>query len=430
MGSENSRLGFHFRLADRHYSSSDLTNWLQVLDQLGAKWVTLQASLSEEPVPSQFIENLKQSGLNIIIHIPSKVQELNQDIVTSHLKAYAGMGIEYVTVFDRPNLRENWGTPDWSRSNLIERFIDHLFPILKLQASFGLNPVFPPLEPGGDYWDTVFLEASLESLYRRDQDHVLRKMTLGLYSWTHGKPLDWGKGGPDQWPDTRPYHTPAGSQDQLGFRIFEWYASIAESVTGNVLPILVIAGGETPQPERRRTPSNDGIDINLSIAQSFLETDIPRYVLNFSFYPLTPEDDKTTSAWYLSPDLPSASAKSLTRMQTVVEKKPTGSAEKVIDHYVLFSEKVANTREWVEVGPYALSARPAIGFSVDEAQRARKVTLVGDEKSIPEWVEQELIAAGCEVHRIYGRKITERLFDSSVQSSTDILVGVENVHNN
>ncbi len=67
--------------------------------------------------------------------------------------------------------------------------------MLRTQISAGLQPIFPPLEPGGDYWDTAFLEAALASLKRRAPD-LINQIVLALYAWTYDQPLDWGAGGP------------------------------------------------------------------------------------------------------------------------------------------------------------------------------------------------------------------------------------------
>ena len=66
-----------------------------------------------------------------------------------------------MVLFDRPNLRANWPAAAWAQSNLVERFLDVFQPLALAAVQAGLIPVFPPLEPGGDYWDTAFLRSCL-----------------------------------------------------------------------------------------------------------------------------------------------------------------------------------------------------------------------------------------------------------------------------
>ena len=74
-------------------------------------------------------------------------------------------------------------------------------------------------------------------------------LALSAYAWTHGRSLDWGAGGPERWPSARPYLTPAGSQDQRGFRIFDWYRAVTQATIGADLPMLLARKRFAGQPD-------------------------------------------------------------------------------------------------------------------------------------------------------------------------------------
>ena len=64
-------------------------------------------------------------------------------------------------------MQDGWTSESWAQSGLTERFLDSLLPIAEAAVAVGLAPLFPPLEPGGDYWDTTFLRGALDGIKRR-----------------------------------------------------------------------------------------------------------------------------------------------------------------------------------------------------------------------------------------------------------------------
>jgi hypothetical protein len=76
----------------------------------------------------------------------------------------------------------------------------------------------------------------------------------------------------------------------------------------------------------------------------------------------------------------------------------------VIDHYVLFGSKDApgTQTNFVLAQDYILRDELACGFSVEEALRARQVTIMGDVQAVSEEEEASLIEAGVQVRRISG----------------------------
>ena len=156
MSSPLSRLGFHYFPDDSHYTGRDLEQWLPVLLKLAARWLVLSAS-PKRSIPEPFVRGIVEAGIRPVVWIKSGMSDTSPRELAPLLTSYSAWGVQEVVVFDRPNQRTSWTTTDWSRPDLVERFVDRMLPILQLEKSVGLNPVFPPLEPGGDYWDTAFL---------------------------------------------------------------------------------------------------------------------------------------------------------------------------------------------------------------------------------------------------------------------------------
>ena len=238
-----SRIGFHYFYDTYHYRQSDINRWLPVLQTMGASWLTLIAP-QERAIPENFITGLLQNGINPILHhhlqldnppTPNDLQPLYQ--------AYARWGVRYISLFDRPNRRIAWPTGAWAQPDLVDRFLDIYLPLAETAQQAGLIPVFPPLEPGGDFWDTSFIRLAAQSLRRRYTHYLSLPWVFGCYAWAGNRSLDWGAGGPERWPGAKPYGNPVGEQDQCGFRIYEWYLSLAQAELRQPCNIILIGAG-------------------------------------------------------------------------------------------------------------------------------------------------------------------------------------------
>lgn len=239
----NTRLGLHYYPDTLHFRESDLKTWLPQLKTMGITWLTLTAP-GDRAIPEPFLSGLIQAGIEPVLHFPLPlVYPALNETLRLLLHAYASWGVHYVVFFDRPNSRAAWQAGAWAQAELVERFLDLYLPLAETALSAGLIPVFPPLEPGGDYWDTAFLRAALQGLQRRGHTRLLRSLVLGAYAGVESRPLDWGAGGPERWPGTRPYFTPTGQQDQRGFYIFDWYLTLSQAVLGDPRPVLLFGAG-------------------------------------------------------------------------------------------------------------------------------------------------------------------------------------------
>jgi hypothetical protein len=426
------RIGFHYYQDSLHYSAKDLELWLPELNALGASWLILQSSI-DRAVPEFFISALVKAGIEPIIQFnlsldnppaPAELQTL--------LEAYSHWGVHGVLLFDRPNLRTAWQSSIWAQKDLVERFLDIYLPYANLCLQSGLWPIFPALEPGGSYWDTAFLRNALESLQRRKQNNILQNLVLSAYSWTGDHSLNWGSGGPQRWSKSRPYYTPTSEQDQRGFHIFDWYASISRQVLGRAAPILLLNAGCTSDPFKKtpiafdpekhanislliaRLMSNDSVFENNEL-NSQLDP-VPDYVLAANFWLLNaqPEDRFASQAWYGSEGqtLPAVDLfknwvknPEKYKQESPVQAKNTPRPEGYnIRHYLLLPTDQNGIFDWHldVIRPFVKKYMPTVGFSIEEASMADRVTVIDNPRVFPEEMLEYLSLSGCIVDRISG----------------------------
>jgi hypothetical protein len=75
-----------------------------------------------------------------------------------------------------------------------------------------------------------------------------------------------------------------------------------------------------------------------------------------------------------------------------------------IAHYLLLPSIEAGITEWYldAIRPFIKKYRPTVGFCIEEAAFAQRVTVVGGEHIFPEESLEKLLDAGCQVERIGG----------------------------
>jgi hypothetical protein len=403
------RLGVHYFPDSLHYRPADLKAWLPQLRALGAAWITLLAP-PEQAIPQEFLAGLLEAGIQPVLHFPFSEQSApSPGRLANLLDAYAGWGVRYACLFDRPNQRQAWPTPAWAQADLVERFLDGYLPYLEILQQTGLTPVFPPLAPGGDYWDTAFLRSALEALQRRVGEAALQDLVLGAYAWIGDHPLSWGAGGPERWPGARPYHTPPGEQDQRGFRIFEWYQAISEAALGWRLPVILLRAGCRPQPPESARQSKTLLELARLVAgraetNSSSPLALPETLLAVNFWLLAAAPgSRQAAAWY-RPDgslHPAAAEIRELRQNEVLKKAWPGQPGRPIAHYVLLPPPAAGDGLPPELLGLLLARLPATwGFSLSEAASAGRVTVLGGVSYYPESDLQALRRQGCRVVRI------------------------------
>lgn len=426
----NTRFGLHYFQDTDHYRESDLQAWLPELKALGTSWLTL-VTPHTHAIPEHFIRGLVNSGIEPILHFDltlAKQPQIND--LSLLFSSYASWGCHYAILYDKPNSRIVWPVHSWAQIDLIERFLDFLLPAADSALQNGLTPVLPPLEPGGDYWDTAFLRLTLQAIQRRGHNDLLEKIAISAYALPGDRPLNWGRGGPENWPSTRPYYTPQGEENQLGFRIFDWYQAVIQAVLGNSRPIILLKSGSLPTlqgitkeedtQEVHHTLRNLAIVRRLTGDQIELIPEdpldpIPATVISCNFWLLAtnPNDPNINQAWYKTDgsSLPIVGAVkqwvSEMRKSTLGNNKSVGSqmagiSNHPITHYLLLPAFDWGIADWHldVIRPFIKKHRPTIGFSLKEAALARRVTVIGSRQQFPESTLDELRSAGCVVQQI------------------------------
>ncbi len=423
------RIGYHYFPDTLHFRELDLQTWLPHLKALGASWLVLQAD-DRIAVPEPFLHGLVEAGIQPVLRMNLPLDApLDAASLELLFNAYARWGVRYIVLFDRPNSRASWPASGWTQQGLVDRFLDRLLPPAMQALQAGLLPVFPPLEPGGNFWDTAFLRLALESLERRKQNQFLDHLTLSAYAWTHNKPLDWGSGGPERWPETRPYFTPAESQDQRGFRINEWYQAICQAVLQKAAPVILFQAGLPGLPSTK-------IDA--------VETTLYTEIANLCVGTITAEDEQNSALlepiadsviacnfWLLcaasgSPDQNHALFAAdgtprpagvvlrewvqknnyVTRSTNVNENSfPTGKlSAHPLRHYLLLPDypEGLSDWDWNVIRGFVKKHQPTVGFNMAEAALAEQVTLIGGDQIFQEDDLDQLRRAGCRVEWIRG----------------------------
>jgi hypothetical protein len=451
---KNNRLGFHYFPDSLHYRECDLNTWLPALKSLGASWLSLVAPL-DRAIPEPFLAGLLEAGIEPILHFPlADHLPTRSGSLELLFSAYAGWGVHYAVLFDRPNKRSSWPVNAWAQTELVERFLDIFIPPAENCLQAGLTPVFPPLEPGGDYWDTAFLRASLQGMLRRGRSGLLSSLVLSAYASVDERPLNWGAGGPERWPGARPYFTPQAQQDQRGFYIFDWYLAITQAVLGEARPLLLFGSGCRFSEDQLPGSPEDAVELharaNLALMRLLASSPesvppdpsaepfrldhqlepVPQPVLACNFWLLSaaPDSAQSAQAWFQ----PDGSPKPVTeRLQNWIAKEQPGEkmkaagpdqpeiqaelqkivtgldrppANRPISHYLLLPTYEWGIADWhlEAIRPFVKKYRPTVGYSLEEAAKAARVTVIGGEQSFPAESLEKLSEAGCLVESISG----------------------------
>jgi len=425
---DRTRLGFYYFPDAQHYREKDLAEWLPNLVSLGARWITLVAPFNRA-IPESFLHGLMDAKIQPVLHFRGGIDPIDPQSIHLLLETYANWGIQHVAFFDRPNLRTSWTASNWTQHNLVERFLDIFLPLVDTARQIGLTPVFPPLEPGGDYWDTAFLRTALQGILRRGYKDLVEKMVLGAYAWPSNRSLNWGAGGPDKWPMAEPYSPDPSKEDQCGFRIFDWYLALSQAVLGKIPEIFLLGAGshigDAIDPASPAIDENRHTQVNLAIAQAVSCNSpallppgmdpIPPSVLACNFWLLAAEPGsvEASQAWFQpgGKKLPIVdSLKYWIHNRYVSMHKPDPLETffpypgKPIRHYLLLPSLPWGVTAWHldVIQPFVQKYQPTIGFSIQEAAQADRVTIIGPAQSYPDATVENLVNAGCSLQLIDG----------------------------
>lgn len=296
-------IGFHWFPDYRHYEQRYFDVFVPELKAMGASWlVVLSDGLA--PVPDWFLRGLLERNIEPIIRIYTQfVSFIDQAGLRRVCQGYAALGVHYVHVFNEPNLKCEWA--EWNPEGLPDRFMNFLIPCLETMYGVdGIIPVFTPLSPGGDYWDTSFLKTALAILNQRGKKYLYDKMAVGIHNYAFNKPLTWGKGGGARWTCARPYQRVPGCEDHTGFYQFDWYDEIIRQRTGRRLPLISCENGvRLGDADDPRSPAiNEALHAERStgMCEQVMKGEVPYYLFNNAFWLLAAQDDSpfVRHRWY------------------------------------------------------------------------------------------------------------------------------------
>ena len=296
-------IGFHWFPDRYHYERRYFDTFVPELKAMGASWlVVLSDGLN--PVPEWFLRGLIEQDIEPVIRVYTQfVAFIDQSGLRQVCKHYASLGVHYVHVFNEPNLKMEWA--QWNADRLPVRFMDYLIPCLETMYSVeGIIPVFTPLSPAGDYWDTSFLKEALAVINQRGKKYLYDKMAVGIHNYAFNKPLNYGKGGSTRWTCSRPYQRPPGCEDQTGFYLFEWYDEIIRQRTGRRLPLIGCENGvRLGDADDPRSPAiNEALhaERHAAMCQMTMTGELPYYFFNNAFWLLAAEEDNpfVRHSWY------------------------------------------------------------------------------------------------------------------------------------
>lgn len=407
------KIGFHYFQDLTHYQSKDLVLWEPELRSLQAGWLVLKASPTHA-IPEEFIQGLLNADIQPIIHFDFPVNsDYRPEDLRILLSSYAKWDVKYVVFFDKPNMKSAWLNDSWSQGDLVERFMDRYLPFVRLAEQNGLIPVFPPLQPGGDYWDLSFLKKVLDLAKQRRSLDFVNNFHIAVSSQTFNHPLSWGAGGKRNWKVPRPYSkTDIGEEDHIGFNTWQWYADLIHGLLDTDPKMFLFYFGSSDIRSSILDPKvsfEELIDFALSPSEDAGRVaDQKNNILGCLFWILSSNEvkpDGTTAFFDLNgqvknPSIPAYKEKlEHTRKQNLEYVVSDKLAEWIypIDHYLLLPSYdwgiPENTLD--RIRPIIRDSRPTIGFSLIEATNARKVTVWNENGAFNTHDIDILREAGC-----------------------------------
>ena len=396
------QIGFSYFTSPNCLINKHLNTWLTCLRDIGASQVIFKAGF-DKAIPEDAFLSARENGLQTIVHFNSELPlARNFNEIAFLMDIYARWGVKAVIFGDKPNSQMAWPSAGWHYENLIDHFLDRFIPLANHAVRVGLTPVFPPLQPGGDYWDTAFIELVLTGLKRRKLSTILDNLILSSYGYTFNKDLSWGMGGPERWSISKPYLTPEGQEDQLGFNNYEWIQTQAARVVGRPVPILILDAGSKGSTDDT-APSADSVEtIELILLacrgkgrgkeQSFslISQNNPAiYACTFSLDTIEQALDGQ-----LSVDI----IKQIFGEKNTEEEITQAKGKQIVfSHYLLLPAHKSGVSDVVlsKVRPFIKKLQPTVGFSLKEAAFARKVSVFPDPVIFTDEQLNTLRLAGC-----------------------------------
>ena len=398
-------LGFEYFSSPEFLVLKRVRDWLPVLKQLGASAVVIQSGF-DKAIPEDIFLVARDQQLTPVVHFTMELpltRKFNE--VAFLMDVYAKWGVSEVILGNKPNSKSSWTATAWHYDSIVDHFLDRFIPLANHAVRAGLSPALPPLQPGGDYWDTAFVELVLGGLKRRQMEGILDCLSLTSYGYTFNKPLSWGAGGPERWLGVKPYQTPEGQQDQLGFNNYAWQNAMGLRATGKNFPISILDAGSSGMKFVQSNYQAMKKDIK-TIYASILGKLAP----NSSKTEMAVMFDDSVKQVFFSLDNIAKLMQNKISSKELIEffKEPKHAGKtiksvedsgKVFDHYLLLPAHTSGISDVIlnKIRPLIKHRQTTVGFSPSEAKFARKVSIYPDPIVFSDEVIDELRSAGCTV---------------------------------
>lgn len=397
-------IGFSYFSTPEYLIRKRVETWFPLIQQLGGTQVILKADFSRA-IPEDVFLSAKENGLEPIVHFTSELPLARKfNDLSIILDSYARWGVQYIILGDKPNTKTAWQGTGWQYDNLVDHFLDRFIPIANYIEQIGMTPILPPLQPGGDYWDTAFMEKVFNGLKRRKMTGLLEILCLASYGYSFDRLLSWGAGGPEQWPSSKPYLTPEGQEDQIGFQNFEWVQAIALRAIGRKVPVIMLDAGNSGAVTIQNA---DAIIESIQLILEACRGENNETTISMDEYPRLNENliscsfSLDTLLEVFNGELSIETLATIFKPGSKRLERSSKSVEdqKQISHYLLLPWHDSGVSDVVlnKVRPVIKQLRPTIGFSIEEATRARKVTIFPDPLLFTDNVIDSLRSAGCRV---------------------------------
>jgi len=398
-------LGFEYFSSPEFLVLKRVRDWLPVLKQLGASAVVIQSGF-DKAIPEDIFLAARDQQLTPVVHFTMELPLARKFNEAAFLMdVYAKWGVSEVILGNKPNSKSSWTATAWHYDSIVDHFLDRFIPLANHAVRAGLSPALPPLQPGGDYWDTAFVELVLGGLKRRQMEGILDCLSLTSYGYTFNKPLSWGAGGPERWLGVKPYQTPEGQQDQLGFNNYAWQNAMGLRATGKNFPISILDAGSSGMKFVQSNYQAMKKDIK-TIYASILGKLAP----NSSKTEMAVMLDDSVKQVFFSLDNIAKLMQNKISSKELIEffKEPKHAGKtiksvedsgKVFDHYLLLPVHTSGISDVIlnKIRPLIKHRQTTVGFSPSEAKFARKVSIYPDPIVFSDEVIDELRSAGCTV---------------------------------
>ena len=439
---KSKKLGFHYYKDAGHFDDPSLDYWLPKLQAAGTSWLVIYAPDNSE-IPENFIQRLRDTRIEPIVVLNYSISEPpSPQIFQQRMAYFHSIGIHMVQFFNRPNMKSSWNPEEWIKPGLVTRFIRKYADYAVICVREKVIPLFPLLEPGGDYWDLAFLRTSVKVIKKEYSESLLSNLVFSGSAALNKHALTWNEGGPAAYPAAVPYAE--GQVDHRGFYLFSWYEDILRKEIGKNVPLLLMNAGmwesssgifDIVTKESRQQYLNI-----LNMLQEVTlkgEGRIPSYVLSCCIYKLPTTEslstavpqEKTVPGNLFGPDIqvPAGEKKplgekiraffnSLKNFNPIALIKKFGTniallikqtgrtvfrGESLKEYFLLPEVSSLFTEDQLNViRQYIKLHKCASGSDLNEALSSKNVIMIDDQALYPAYMLRQLQDRGCAVHTV------------------------------